>query len=82
MAAPGGWTHRVALNVARRRARRRAVERRLLARPAVEVSMPASAGDAWVLVADLPRRQREAVVLRCIADLPEAEIAQIMGIRR
>ena len=34
------------------------------------------------LVADLPLRQRTAVVLRYAADLPEADIARIMGVRR
>ena len=34
MDSPGGWTYRVALNVLRRRARRAALERRLLSRVA------------------------------------------------
>jgi len=82
MASPGGWTYRVAVNVLRRRGRRHALELRLLRRTPPMPDLPAPAGEAWVLVADLPVRQRTAVVLRYVADLPEADIAQIMGIRR
>jgi DNA-directed RNA polymerase specialized sigma24 family protein len=82
MAAPGGWTYRVAVNVLRRRGRRHALESRLLGRNPPMPDLPAPAGEAWMLVADLPLRQRTAVVLRYVADLPEADIAQIMGIRR
>ena len=82
MASPGGWTYRVALNVIRRRGRRRSLERRLLARGAPPPAMPAPAGEAWLLVAELPRRQRQVVVLRHVADLPEAEIARVLGISR
>jgi DNA-directed RNA polymerase specialized sigma24 family protein len=85
MESPAGWTYRVALNVVRRRGRRAALERRLLAgraRPAGSGVVPAPAGEAWHLVADLPDRQRTAVVLRFVADLTEAQIAQVMGISR
>ena len=82
MASPGGWTYRVAVNVARRRARRRAVERRLWARRAPAPSTPPPAGEAWTLVRDLPDRQRLAVVLRFIGDLTEPQIAEVMGISR
>ena len=83
MASPAGWTYRVAINVVRRRARRAALEHRLLARSArPPASVPAPAGEAWAVVADLPPRQRTAVVLRFVADLTEAQIAQAMGISR
>jgi RNA polymerase sigma factor (sigma-70 family) len=36
--------------------------------------------DLWRAVARLPRRQREAVALRYLADLTEAEIATVMRI--
>ncbi|HVN50987.1 MAG TPA: sigma factor-like helix-turn-helix DNA-binding protein [Acidimicrobiales bacterium] len=84
MDSPAGWTYRVALNVVRRRARRAALERRLLAgraRP-VATAVPAPAGEAWALVRDLPERQRTAVVLRFVADLTEAEVARAMGVSR
>ncbi len=83
MESPDGWTYRVAINVVRRRARRAALERRLLARSdRPPASVPAPAGEAWAAVADLPTRQRTAVVLRFVADLTEAQIAQAMGITR
>ncbi len=85
MESPAGWTYRVALNVVRRRGRRAALERRLLAgraRPIGSGVVPAPAGEAWHLVADLPDRQRTAVVLRFVADLTESQIAQAMGISR
>jgi len=81
MASPGGWTYRVAFNVARRRVRRSGHERRLWAGQRPE-SAPGPAGELWLLVADLPQRQRLAVVLRHVAHLPEAEIASVMGISR
>jgi len=82
MASPAGWTYRVALNVVRRRARRAGLERRLLSRQAPPPDVPAPAGEAWAIVADLPPRQRTAVVLRYVADLTEPQIAQAMGVSR
>jgi RNA polymerase sigma factor (sigma-70 family) len=82
MESPEGWTYRVAVNVIRRGARRRALERRLLGRL---VSRPATrepAGEVWDLVRSLSPRQQQAVVLRYIADLAEPEIAQVMGVTR
>ena len=82
MASPAGWVYRVAINVARRRGRRRAVEQRLWARRRPPAEVPAPAGEAWALVRDLPERQRLAVVLRFVADLTEPQIAAAMGISR
>ncbi len=82
MESPTGWAYRVALNHARRTARRRAFEHRLLIRRAKDVPVPAPAGEVWQIVSGLPPRQREVVVLRHIGDLPEAEIAQVLGISR
>lgn len=84
MDSPAGYAYRVAINVARRRGRRRAFEASLLRRrrPEEPVAMPGPAGEAWAVVAELPRRQREVVVLRCIADLTEADIALSLGISR
>src|SRR6478736_5644154 len=76
MASPAGWTFRVALNVVRRRERRRSMERRILARKPPPPDVPAPAGEAWALVAELPERQRTAVVLRFVADMTENQIAQ------
>jgi RNA polymerase sigma factor (sigma-70 family) len=81
MDRPDGWVYRVAFNVLRSRGRRRAVERRLLHRLApVATVVPEPAGEAWEVVRNLPRRQREVVVLRYLADLPRAEIGRVLGI--
>lgn len=82
MASPSGWTFKVAVNHARRVARRRSLERRLLLRRQPEVNVPAPAGEVWHLVSRLSRRQREVVVLRYVADLPEATIADVLAISR
>ncbi len=82
MESPTGWAFRVALNHARRMARRRSLEHRMFLRRAREVPVPAPAGEVWQVVSTLPPRQREVVVLRHIGDLREAEIAQVLGISR
>ena len=80
MASPGGWTYRVALNELRRllRGRRRDAAVGLTPTPAV----PATDPELWDLVRRLPERQRVAIVLRYVADLPEQAVAEVMGIRR
>lgn len=86
MERPGGWVYRVALNEARRRAKRRTTEHKLLAQAAIEteVSAPPVHGDLdlWAAVAKLPDRTKEAVVLRYVADLTEPEIARALGVSR
>ncbi len=81
MGSPGGWTYRVAVNLARRKRRRQAMERVLLQRDR-RSPVPGPAGELWLLVADLPERQRIAVALRHVAALTEAEIGEAMGITR
>lgn len=81
MDSPTGWVFQVGFNIARRRLRRRAAEVRLLRRVRVEDEQP-PAGELWSLVADLPARQREAVVLRHVGQLREAEIGDVMAITR
>jgi RNA polymerase sigma-70 factor, ECF subfamily len=80
MASPGGWVYRVALNVVRRRTRRAALEYRL-AQPPAEVAEVVDQ-EIWTVVHQLPERQREAVVLRYLLDLPEQEVAKAMGVSR
>lgn len=82
--SPGGWTYRVAINLAnswfrRRRAERRAY-RRLDADPQahhdVDVADRHAVRDA---VRALPDRQRTALILRYYLDLPAPEVAERMG---
>ncbi len=72
--------HRKALDAHRGRARR--------ALPVAEVaavqdetatSMPEQDGELWDAVGELPERQRSAVTLRFMADLPHREIAKAIG---
>ena len=81
MDSPAAFAYRVALNVARRRARRRDLERRLWARRAPQ-PVPGPTGELWLLVADLAPRQRTAVLLRHVGQLTEQEIAEVMGVAR
>jgi RNA polymerase sigma-70 factor, ECF subfamily len=83
MERPMGWVYTVALNLARRKLRRRAVERRLLLKfhQRNELPLPPESGfELWDLVRTLPPRERTAVVLRYGADLREADVAKAMGI--
>ena len=83
MEAPTGWVYRVALNDLRRRLRRRRQEGVLNQRggdPRPANAVPAADVDLWRAVGELPLRQREAVVLRYVADLREREVATVMGI--
>lgn len=82
MDSPEGWTYRVGVNVVRRTARRRSLERRLLRRVDAPRFAPAPSGEVWDLVRALPDRQRTALVLRYVADLAERDIASAMGVTR
>jgi RNA polymerase sigma-70 factor (ECF subfamily) len=80
MEDPAGWVYRVAVNNAKRswlRSRRR--EKPSGTSDAV-VSMPDLDPPVWAAVDDLPRRQREVVILRYVSGLTEARIATILGI--
>jgi RNA polymerase sigma-70 factor (sigma-E family) len=43
---------------------------------------PPELDETWALLAELPRAQRVALVLRYYEDLPDEEIARVMGCRR
>lgn len=80
MASPEGWAYRVGVNVLRRRARRRAVERRLVGRR-VEPGMPGELRvEVWEAVRALPPRQRQAIALRYLLGFSESEVAETMGV--
>jgi RNA polymerase sigma-70 factor (sigma-E family) len=84
MDAPGAWLHRVALNVARSRFRRAALERRVTARagtPTVHHDIDvAEMLDLRQALATLPERRRTAVVLRHVAGLSVTETASAMAV--
>lgn len=79
MASPIGWTFTVARNLLRRAAKRSARDRG---------TEPAVSSDAeidvalWDTVRALPKRERELIALRYIADLTEPEIAATLGIAK
>jgi RNA polymerase sigma-70 factor (ECF subfamily) len=84
--SPTAWVIRTALNVYRswwRRLRRERPSDELTA-----VAEPGSDGtdqsDSYLyirrLVANLPRRQREVLALRVLADMPAEEVAAVLGI--
>jgi RNA polymerase sigma factor (sigma-70 family) len=76
--SPAGWVHRVGMNLANsafRRARRRPPT------TSPEAAAGPDAASAFAVraaVAELPRRQRTAVILRYFVDLPVAEVARLM----
>lgn len=83
--SPTAWTWRVAINLSRKAARRRRVERRYLAG---QLDLPTSTAveatpnlELHLALAALPERQRLAVVLRLV-DRPYDEIAEILGVSR
>lgn len=84
MAAPGAWVHRVAMNLTNSWYRRRRAERRALARIGpVGVHLEENTAEVMAVreaLVLLPRRQRQAVILRHYLGVPAAEVAQLMGI--
>ncbi len=79
MASPRQWVVTVAVNKLRRSQRRRAFER-LRAHSADDGGQTVKDFELWEAVGRLPRRQREAVVLRYIGDFTEADVARHLGI--
>jgi RNA polymerase sigma factor (sigma-70 family) len=81
---PTAWVMRVALNESRSRIRRRSVERRKAHQVAVadEVRDPdvSTAHVLWDAVSRLDVRDRTLVALRYVADLPQHEIASLLGL--
>jgi RNA polymerase sigma factor (sigma-70 family) len=78
------WLHRVAVRAALRQAgrenRRRSAEQR---RGFLETTAAINADDSTfeLLLAALPKRQRAALTLRYVHDLPDAAIARTLGCR-
>lgn len=82
MRSPEAWTYRVAFNLARSAARRRAAERRALRRMNSRAPVLPDAATALAVrhaVLALPSRQRAAIVARFYAGLSVAETAEALG---
>jgi len=82
---PGAWLRRVTINLATSFVRRRisevkAVEKYALRRIDPIEPHPDDELEFWAEVRRLPRRQREAVVLRYVDDMDGVEIAEVMGV--
>ena len=77
--SPGGYLRTTVVNSARSWQRHRAVEERHLATRPVDAGLVAD--EMWDVLQRLPHRQRAAVVLRFYEDLPDADIARILGCR-
>jgi RNA polymerase sigma-70 factor (sigma-E family) len=77
--SPGGYLRTTVVNNARTWHRRRALEERH--RPGRPDDAGFAADEMWDMLQRLPERQRAAVVLRFYEDLPDAEIARILGCR-
>jgi RNA polymerase sigma-70 factor (ECF subfamily) len=84
MASPDGWVWRTATNHVRRTARRRSREIAVLAAdPRVLSAREGEVApdlDLQSAILGLSPRQRTAVVLRYLADLPTGEIAGVMQV--
>ena len=78
------YLNRTIVNLARKRHRRRGVERRYLdQQPRLEAVAPSrnyeTADELWRQLQLLPQRQRTAIVLRYYEDLSEHQAAEAMG---
>lgn len=82
MRSPAGWVYRVAVNEARRQLRRATREEAVLATVPATSPAPPPGGETWLVVGELPIRQRAAVVLRHVAGLTEAEVGEALGVSR
>ena len=81
---PGGWCHRVLVNLCRSRWRRVLTEARFLSRlRREEPSTPAPSDDVmsfWSAIRELPERPRLAVALFYAGDRSVAEVARILEV--
>ena len=82
MQAPSAWVARVAINSANRRFQRRKRRIELLNSQRIEVTAVDQQRDLDVMeaLAELPKRQRTALVLRYVEDLSQAGVAEHMNI--
>ena len=82
--SPEAWVYRVALNLSHSRFRRARAERRAMSRvivPSPDIEAMGRSTDAIAVraaVAQLPERQRAAIVLRYFAGMSVREVAEVM----
>jgi RNA polymerase sigma-70 factor (sigma-E family) len=76
---PEGWVCRVASNQAIDRYRRRLRQPQIRLGPVAIDERLGERGDLVAALRKLPRRQREVVVLRYLADFSEADVAVALG---
>jgi RNA polymerase sigma-70 factor (ECF subfamily) len=80
---PEAWVRRVAMNLAADRARSLRRQTRALLRLGPPAALPSASVETLALVEalrTLPLRQRQAIVLHYLADLPVAEIAETLAV--
>lgn len=77
--SPGGYLRVAVVNACRSWGRRQVMERER--RPAAADHAMLVADEMWDALLTLPERQRAAIVLRFYEDLPDREIAEILGCR-
>ena len=80
---PEAWVRRVAMNLATDRARSLRRQTRALMKLGPPPAVPSVSVETLALVQalrTLPVRQRQAIVLHYLVDLPVAEIAQVLGV--
>jgi RNA polymerase sigma factor (sigma-70 family) len=82
MTSPSGWTFTVGMNLWRRQCRQITLDQSHYAEVSdsstrdIEVSQ-----DIWRAVNQLPSRQRTAIVLHYLLDLPYSDVARLMGVK-
>jgi RNA polymerase sigma factor (sigma-70 family) len=76
---PGGYLRTTVVNLCLAWQRRAAMERERTPRPPADHVPPPELDETWRLLAGLPQDQRVVLVLRFYEDLPDDEIARIVG---
>jgi RNA polymerase sigma factor (sigma-70 family) len=75
---PDSFLYIVTVNLCRSQVRRRGVERRKAVVDPLSVVREPEVDETWLALMRLPFRQRAVLALRYYADLPEAEIAEVL----
>jgi RNA polymerase sigma factor (sigma-70 family) len=78
---PDAFLYTATVNLCRSSVRRRGLERRKRVADPIRVVNEPEIDDTWAALSSLPFGHRAVLVLRYYADLPEAEIAAILGCR-